>query len=68
VTYSDYTKRIELSLRSLSSDLAFGLESCAMDFPEDRVVLSVTEPGSSVEKLYHLFDSPIEAQNNVDGE
>jgi len=60
ITYSDYTKKIEQSFKSLESDLRFGIESCCMDFPEDRVILSVIEAGSTTEKLYHLFDSPNE--------
>ena len=32
----------------------------AGDFPDDRVVLAVTEPKGTVEKLYDLFDAPAE--------
>jgi len=53
--YIDYSVRIQRLFDDLTKDISHNIESCMYDFPEDRVVLSVTALGGP-EQLYEIFN------------
>ena len=54
--YSDHTLRIQKSFHELVNDIQKDLEACVCDFPEDRVLLSVTlEDGIEQVRLFPCY-------------
>lgn len=54
-SYKNYTKMVDNMFNELANDMIYQVESCAHDYPDDYVCLSITSPeGHEIIHVIHV--------------
>jgi hypothetical protein len=54
--YKNYTKVVNKMFDELANDMIYQVESCAYDYPDDYVCLSITSPEGH--EIVHIIHTP----------